>query len=107
MGELELICFQIISASGMARSSYIEAIQKSKDGNFNDAKKSIKEGENFFREGHNAHSKLIQQETSGKGCIPNLLLLHAEDQLMAAETCKILANELIDAYKRIVTLESK
>ena len=38
---------------------------------------------------------------------PNLLLIHAEDQLMAAETCKILAVELIDTYKRISILEAK
>ena len=38
---------------------------------------------------------------------PNLLLIHAEDQLMAAETCKILAVELMDAYRRISILEAK
>ena len=44
-------------------------------------------------------------ETSGQGVKPNLLLLHAEDQMMSAETCKILAEELIVSYERITALE--
>lgn len=107
MEGLELVCFQIISAAGMARSSYIEAIREAKKGNFEKAKECIKEGETFFSQGHSAHAELIQKETSGEGVNPNLLLLHAEDQLMSAETCKIFANELIDTYKRIITLENK
>jgi cellobiose PTS system EIIA component len=34
----------------------------------------------------------------------NLLLTHAEDQLMSAEAFKIIANEFIDLYK---TIQSK
>ena len=30
-----------------------------------------------------------------------LLLMHAEDQLMAAETIKLLAVELIELYKKV------
>ena len=44
MEGLELQCFQIISAVGMARSSYIEAIQEAKKGNFEEAKNMIAEG---------------------------------------------------------------
>ena len=48
MEGLELQCFQIISAVGMARSSYIEAIQEAKKGNFEEAKNMIAEGEKSF-----------------------------------------------------------
>ena len=34
MNDMELICFQIISNSGTAKSSYIEAIQKAKQKDF-------------------------------------------------------------------------
>ena len=37
MEGLELICFEIISSVGMARSLYIEAIQEAKAGNFEQA----------------------------------------------------------------------
>ena len=49
MEGLELQCFQIISAVGMARSSYIEAIQEAKKGNFEEAKKYRKAFGNFIR----------------------------------------------------------
>lgn len=107
MDGLELVCFQIISAVGMAKSSYIEAIQEAKKGNFEKARVCIQEGETSFIQGHNAHGELIQQEAGGKEVNPNLLLLHAEDQLISAETIKILANELIENYERLIALENK
>ena len=80
MEGLELICFEIISSVGMARSLYIEAIQE---------------------EGHQSHAKLIQQEAGGEATQMTLLLTHAEDQLMSAEAFKILSQEFMDLYKEI------
>lgn len=101
MEGLELTCFQIISAVGTARSLYIEAIQEAKAGNIQRARELVNEGEQVFVEGHKAHAGLIQQEASGDKVEFQLLLLHAEDQLMAAESFKIIANEFIDLYEKI------
>lgn len=101
MEGLELICFQIISNVGGARSCFIEAIQQAKAGEFDEAQKTMEEGEKFFTEGHHAHAQLIQQEASGEMKEISLLLIHAEDQMMSAEAFKILANEFIDVYKKI------
>ena len=43
MEGLELTAFQIISAVGAARSSYIEAIQMAKAGDFKGAEAALKE----------------------------------------------------------------
>lgn len=102
MEGLELIAFNIISCVGTARSSYIEAIQKAKNGDFSGAKKLINEGELIFNEGHNAHVKLLETEANGNADVVNLLILHAEDQLMSAESFKIVALEFMDVYKRIL-----
>lgn len=48
MEGIELICFQIISAVGMARGSYIEAIDLAEQGKFDEAEAKIKEGDEFF-----------------------------------------------------------
>lgn len=101
MEELELIAFQIISLVGTARSLYIEAIQLAKKGEFALSKEKMAEGENIFIEGHKIHAKLIQQEANQNPVKINLLLMHAEDQLMSAETFKILADELIEVYQKI------
>ncbi len=106
MEGLELTAFQIISAVGTARSSYIEAIQKAKTGDFEGAEKRIKEGDEMFVEGHNAHAGLLQQEAEGgPGSTLSLLILHAEDQLMSAEGFKTIALEFIEVYKKFEKLE--
>lgn len=101
MQGLELICFEIISSVGAAKSSYIEAIQHAKAGDFAKATSSILEGDEQFQQGHHAHAKLIQQEANNEKVEVNLLLVHAEDQLMGADTIKIIALELIDILKKI------
>lgn len=102
--DLEMAAMQIISNVGAARSNYIEAIQEAKKGNYEAAEQLIAEGDEVFAEGHDAHLKLLQQEAEGKSVVM-LLILHAEDQLMSAEGFKIIANELIDVYKRLDKIE--
>lgn len=104
---LEMICFQIISSVGTARSSYIEAIQKAKTGDFEGAKDCIAAGQQEFLKGHEAHFELLQKETKGEAVGGSLLLIHAEDQLMSAEGFKIIAEEMIANYQRIDALEKK
>ena len=96
---MELICFQLITAAGAAKSNYIGAIQKAREGLYEDADKLIKEAQGYFAEGHHAHAELIQQEASGEKVEFALLLMHAEDQLMNAEVFGILAEEFISVYK--------
>lgn len=107
MNEIELACFKIISNVGMARSSYIEAISKAKGGEFEMAEKCIEDGQEYFSKGHKGHAELIEKEAAGENVVCTLLLVHAEDQLMSAENFKIIANEMIDNYKRIMALEEK
>ena len=101
MEGLELISFQIISGVGAAKSKYIEAIHCAKAGNFDEAKVKIDEGKKLYNEGHNAHTELIQMEAGGEKIEFNILLMHAEDLLMSADTFSILAEEFIDVYKKI------
>lgn len=101
MDRVELICFEMISAVGNARSLYMEAIQEAKNKNYKRAEELIKEGEESFANGHHAHSELIQNEANGEATNITLLLLHAEDQMMSAESFKFIAEEFIDVYKAI------
>ncbi|MDY6267368.1 MAG: PTS lactose/cellobiose transporter subunit IIA [Selenomonadaceae bacterium] len=107
MEGLELTAFQIISAVGTAKSSYIEAISSAKAGDFDHAEELIKEGDENFVEGHKAHAGLLEKEANGELGQLGLLMLHAEDQLMSAEAAKTFALEFIDSYKRIEKLEAK
>lgn len=101
MEGIELVCFQIISSVGMARASFIEAIDCAEQGDYAGAEAKIKEGEEFFHGGHTAHAQLVQKEASGEKTEVVLLLVHAEDQLMSAESFKILAEKFISLNKKI------
>lgn len=100
MEGLEQISFQIISATGTAKSCFMEAIQCAKKNDFAGAKEKIAEGDAQMNEGHKIHFGLVQKEANGEHVDFQLLLMHAEDQMMAAETIRILALELIDLYQR-------
>ncbi len=105
MGELEQATFEIIASVGTARSCYIEAIAKAKSGEWDEIEELFKQGDKAFNQGHNAHMGLLTKEAEGNSAGVNLLLLHAEDQLMSAEGFKIISTEFINTYKRLEKLE--
>ena len=100
MEGLELIAFNIISNVGMARSLYIEAIDAAIEGNFEEAENLIKEAEKTYLEGHKSHLELLTKSMNGEKLETTLLLIHAEDQLMSAESFGILAQKFIDLCKK-------
>jgi len=101
MDGLELISFQIISNVGMAKSLAIEAIREVRQGNYNLAKGKIEECSSFMEEAHYAHTELIQKEASGEKVEFSLILMHAEDQMLSAETIIVLANEMIEMFNEL------
>ena len=100
--QMEEACFQIISTVGCAKSNYIEAINKAKEGEFDEAKTMIGEGNEIYLQGHEVHMGLLQEDASKMGStkVP-LLLVHAEDQLMQAETFRVFAEDLLDVYQKL------
>lgn len=98
---LESIAFQLISNVGTAKSLVMEALYETKKGNFNQADEKLKESKKYFTEAHKVHSSLIQKEAAGEKIEINLLIAHAEDQLMSTETMTELVKELIEIYQLI------
>ncbi len=107
MEVFEMISFQIINCVGSAKSMYMEAAMAAQNYDFEKAEALIKEGEEIFIKGHEAHASLIQNEAGGEPVTPNMLLMHAEDQLMAAESFKAFAQQQIIIIKKFQALENK
>ena len=101
--EDQMLAFQIIASVGAARSYYIEAIDAARDGEFDKASQYVGEGQAEFLKGHDVHTSLVQQAAAGNDRGMDILLTHAEDQLMSAEGFGILAEEFIDVYKKMQT----
>lgn len=98
----EETCFEILAHVGSAKSSYIEAIGKAKEGDFAAAAQLIAQGDEEFTAGHAHHFKMLQKDVSGeKKAEFSLILLHTEDQMAGAETLKTVANGLLDVYKAL------
>lgn len=101
MEEMVMYCLDIIANVGDARSSFIQAIAEAKQGNYAEANRMIAAGEESFAKGHAVHAELIQKTARGEDIPFSLIIVHAEDQLMSAESFKILAKEFIDVYRKI------
>lgn len=97
--EMELICFQIITAAGTAKSAYIQSIQIAKEGRFEEAREMMKSGDDAMVVAHEPHAKLLTWEAQGRDDILCVLLLHAEDQMMSCEVFKQMAEEFIFLYE--------
>ncbi|GAB1612729.1 PTS lactose/cellobiose transporter subunit IIA [Mammaliicoccus lentus] len=102
MEKYEQIAFQIITNVGMAKSTYMQAIQEAKSNNFNDSYDLVEEGNKYLTEGHKVHKDLVQSESAGEEIKLNLLLVHAEDQLISTEIIKEMAKELIYVHENYI-----
>ncbi len=98
--SLHLSCFEIISQVGMARSCYVEAMDLACDGSFDGARAKAEEGDAFFTAAHGVHTALVTQAAQGEAAPVDILLIHAEDQLMSGEDFKILSERLIRLAER-------
>lgn len=107
MGNSELEILEIISSVGQARSLYIEAIQEAKSKNYEKCNLLIRQGNELYAKGHRIHQQLIQEEAGGNQVSLNLLLTHAQDQLMSADAFKILCDEFVDLYRKFDEMENK
>lgn len=97
--KMEEIDFRIIASVGTARSIYMEALECAKQGDFKEAHAKIAEADAIYVEGHDAHQELLQMQGEGEEMPFDLLLVHAEDQMMSAECFKVMVLELIEIYE--------
>ena len=96
---LEETSLRIISNVGMAKSLYIQAIEKAKTGQIEEAKDLLIEGKKYYIEGHKAHSEILRKEASGEKLDLNLLLVHSENHLSSTEIMEYISNQVIFLYK--------
>ena len=101
------IAFEIIANVGTARGMYIEAIQEAKAGHFDQAEQLMKDGKEAFVQGHHGHADLLEWQGQGLTWKTNIFLMHAEDQLMAADTFETIASEFIEVHQELQELKSR
>lgn len=99
--KLSEIAFGIIANAGNAKSLYLEAIDLAEKFEIEKAKEKIKEAQKYMADSHKYHYEVIVEESQGKDANLSLLLIHAEDQFMSAETTGCLADKFINLYQKL------
>ncbi len=101
--ELEMKCCSLIAQVGDARSSYIEAVRKASEGKLDEAEVLMKNGHMSYVYGHKIHTELMMLQSGAENHTYDLLLMHAEDQMMSTETVEIMAEQFIRLYQKLQT----
>lgn len=96
--KISLTAMEIITYAGLAKSNYMMALKEYKTGNKDNAAQKMEEGSAAFLNAHEVHSKILTDEMETLEPQVCLLLVHAEDQLMGAETIKLFVEELMELY---------
>ena len=97
--EAQMVAFQLISYAGDAFSSFFKAVEKARNGEFDEADELIKKGESELTNAHNAQTELLAKEAQGKDIEYSIMLVHAQDHLMTTIMYERVAKEFITLYK--------
>lgn len=95
----EEVSFQLIAASGTARSLAYQALAAAKDGDFEKADDLMVQSRKAGVAAHKAQTDLLTQEAQGNHLVVDVLLVHAQDHLMTAMLAQELIGELIELYR--------
>ncbi|ATX71232.1 PTS lactose/cellobiose transporter subunit IIA [Spiroplasma clarkii] len=99
MLDYEKISMEIIINSGVAKSNAIQALKETKVKEFEKANALLKEAKEHLIVASKEHFEIIQKEALGEKIEFKLLLMHAEDQMLNAQTTVDLAEAVIDLFK--------
>ncbi len=98
MSDLDKISMMLITYAGTARSKSIEMIDAADKGE--NVETYISEIEENIRLAQNEHFKILTMSAEEE-VKPTVLFLHAEDQMMNAETLFIMAKKLAKVHKKV------
>ena len=101
------MAFDIILHSGNAKSSAMEALYESRDGNPDDAIHKLVEAKKELVEAHQRQTKLLQDEIRGDSTDVNVVLCHAMDHMAMAITTIELAEEIILLRKEMKEIKKE
>lgn len=97
--DFEMVIMELITNSGVARSSALTAMKEARQGNFDLAEQLMEEAQESVNRAHLVQTKLIEAD-EGEGKIKvTLILVHAQDHLMNCMLCMDMAKEIISLNK--------
>lgn len=108
MNKSSETAFSLIAKAGEARSYAFEALDKAKDGEFEEANALLKKADELLTEAHQIQFQLLSQETAGTCEVElSFIMVHAQDHLMTAILAKELITEQIETKKELTELQAR
>lgn len=92
----ERISFDIISNAGQARDLIYDALEFIRDKKYRNAESKIKDAEGLILKAHESHIYLVSEEAKGNKVPIDLLLSHAMDILITAESEKDMTQKIME-----------
>ncbi|HAD4435889.1 TPA_asm: PTS N,N'-diacetylchitobiose transporter subunit IIA [Salmonella enterica subsp. enterica serovar Typhi str. CT18] len=99
--ELEEVVMGLIINSGQARSLAYGALRKAKEGDFEAAKAMMDQSRIALNEAYLVQTKLIEGDQGEGKMKVSLVLVHAQDHLMASMLARELIAELIELHEKL------
>lgn len=107
MFDVEKEIFNIISYGGDAKAIAYEALELAHAYEFSEAEKKLEKANQTLVTAHNTQTKLISAEINGEKVPMSLLMVHAQDHLMAALTEISLIEQMMKMLKKLYRLEKE
>lgn len=98
--EAAMIGFEIVAYSGEARAKLLLAVEKAKNGDFENCDQLIEEANTCLVDAHQSQTELLQQEARGDNVELGFIMVHAQDHLMTSLLLKDIIGTLIDVYRK-------
>lgn len=99
MSRLQQVSFEMIATAGDARSFAFAALQKARQGDFDEADSLMEQSRIAIANAHHSQNELLRSELAGKKQEVDILQVHAQDHLMTAMLAQELIAEMIEMYR--------
>ena len=100
--EMEEVCLQIIALAGDAKSKVFEALSTAQEGDFSKAKQMLEEANRNIHEARETQHILLTKEARGTSVKPSVLLNHAMDILITAESERNMAAHVLGLFENVM-----
>jgi len=92
---------EIIAYGGEGKSHAMMAIQKAREGDFEEAEHLMKLAHEAIVRCHQCHSELLFYDAEHQDLQVSMLLIHAADHLTSADMTELMAEEIIHLYREV------
>lgn len=95
----EMIVMDIIISAGEAKGHIYEALEKAKEGKFDEVDTLMAKADEALGKAHDIQTSLLTKEARGENIKVSILFVHSQDHLMTCMSEKNLVSEIIEMRK--------